>query len=325
MRSITGKNRRLQKQNRKKMKCKINLVITFLGLTQLIFPGCENREEPAEKEVFARIPATVTTIQRKTLTEYFELTAVSSFQGKSDIQSPTASYIEEIDITPGDYVHKDQLILLLKTKEAAALKNDSLNPLGFSGNIRIKSATEGIVTNIHHAKGDFVMEGEPLVTIAVPASFVFLTEVPFEFANKLLMNHSCEIFLSDGQKILGTIKSRLSSISGSSQTLKFIIKPRTDQNLPENLVAKIRVVSRMVPDAVVLPKSCILSDEVMKEFWVMKLVNDSTAIKTPVKTGITEGDLVEITDPLFSTADRIMLTGNYGLGDTVKVVVTKNE
>jgi multidrug efflux pump subunit AcrA (membrane-fusion protein) len=305
------------------MKCKINFVITVLSLTQLVLPGCGNQEVAIEKEVDARIPATVTTIQTKTLTEYIDLTAVSSFQSKSVIQSPTASYIEETDIMQGDYVHKDQLLILLKTKEAAALQLDSLNPLGFSGIIRIRAATEGIITTLHHAKGDFVMEGEPLVTVAVPASFVFLTEVPFEFSNKLLLNNSCEIILSDGQRINGTVKSRLSTMSGSSQTLKFIIEPRTNHNLPENLVAKIRVVSRVVTNATILPKSCVLSDEVMKEFWVMKLVNDSTAIKTPVRIGISEGEFVEITDPAFSQDERIMLTGNYGLGDTVKVAVTK--
>ena len=304
------------------MKCPKKLCFEVLSLSLLLFSGCGNHEEAAEKEMNAKVPARVTTIQMKTMTEYFELTAVSSFQSKSVIQSPTASYIEETEVTPGDYVKKDQLLLLIKTKEAVAFQNDSLNPLGFSGIIRIKAAIEGIITTLHHPKGDFVMEGEPLVTIAVPESFVFLTEVPFEYSNKLQRNHTCEILLSDGQKITGTIKSRLSAMSGNSQTLKFIIEPRTNQNLPENLVAKIRIISRVVPNATILPKSSVLTDEVMKKFWVMKLINDSTAIKIPVKIGISEGEVVEITDPVFSPADRIMLTGNYGLGDTVKVIVT---
>ncbi len=304
------------------MKCPKKLCFAVFSLSLLLFSGCGNHEEATEKDMDAKVQATVTTIQTKTLTEYFELTAVSSFQSKSVIQSPTASYVEETEVTPGDYVKKDQLLLLIKTKEAVAFQHDSLNPLGFSGIIKIKAAIEGIITTLHHPKGDFVMEGEPLVTIAVPASFVFLTEVPFEFSNKLQRNHTCEILLSDGQKITGTIKSRLSAMSGNSQTLKFIIEPRTNQNLPENLVAKIRIVSRVVPNATILPKSSVLTDEVMKQFWVMKLINDSTAIKIPVKIGISEGEVVEITDPVFSPADRIMLTGNYGLGDTVKVIVT---
>jgi multidrug efflux pump subunit AcrA (membrane-fusion protein) len=307
------------------MNCRKDIYITALCLIQLILSGCGNREEGDEKEVDAKIPVTVTTIQRKTLTEYFELTAVSSFQSKSVIQSPTASYIEETEVTPGDYVKKDQLLLLLKTKEAVAFQHDSLNPLGFSGIIRIQAAIEGIITTLNHPKGDFVMEGEPLVTIAVPASFVFLTEVPFEYSNRLQRNRTCEILLSDGQKLTGTIKSRLPAMSGNSQTLKFIIEPHSNQNLPENLVAKIRIISNLVPDAAILPKSSILTDEVMKQFWVMKLINDSTAVKIPVKTGISENDLVEITDPVFSPSDRIMVTGNYGLGDTVKLVVTNNK
>ena len=305
------------------MKCKKKLRFAVFSLSFFLFSGCGNHEESTEKEVDIKVPATITTIQKKTLTEYFEMTAVSSFQSKSVIQSPTASYVEGTYVTPGDYVKKDQLLLLIKTKEAMAFQHDSINPLGFSGIIRIKAAIEGIITTLHHPKGDFVMEGEPLVTIAVPASFVFLTEVPFEYSNKLERNRTCEILLSDGQIITGTIKSRLSAMSGNSQTLKFIIEPRTNQHLPENLVAKIRIISRVVPDAAILPKPSVLTDEVMKQFWVMKLINDSTAIKIPVKIGISEGDVVEITDPVFSPADRIMLTGDYGLGDTAKIVVIK--
>jgi uncharacterized NAD(P)/FAD-binding protein YdhS len=51
----------------------------------------------------------------------------------------------------------------------------------------------------------------------------------------------------------------------------------------------------------------------------MKMINDSTAVKVPVKTGLETGEKVEIISPDFSPQDRILVSGNYGLADTAKV------
>ena len=53
----------------------------------------------------------------------------------------------------------------------------------------------------------------------------------------------------------------------------------------------------------------------------MKLINDSIAIKVPIEKGLEEIDKIEILSPHFNTADRIVLTGNYGLSDTAKVTI----
>ena len=53
----------------------------------------------------------------------------------------------------------------------------------------------------------------------------------------------------------------------------------------------------------------------------MKLINDSTAVKVPVKLGAQNDSLIEIKTPLFSQEDAILETGNYGLSDTALVKV----
>jgi hypothetical protein len=93
--------------------------------------------------------------------------------------------------------------------------------------------------------------------------------------------------------------------------------------MPENLIAKIRIVKRVIPKATLLNKSCILTDEVMQNFWVMKMVNDSIAVKVPVITGLSSGNDIEIKSPAFSPSDLFLSSGNYGLGDTVTVIVSK--
>ena len=55
----------------------------------------------------------------------------------------------------------------------------------------------------------------------------------------------------------------------------------------------------------------------------MKLINDSTAVKIPVKKGIETKEKIEIIDPIFNTSDQIVRTGNYGLEDTARVYIIK--
>ena len=296
-------------------------IVGFLAM--LLLYGCGSSEEEKEKAMDIKVPVTLTGIHVGSMTEYIDLTGTSAFLNKSVIQSPTSAYVEEIMINPGDLVKKGQTLLSLVTKEAAALRHDSVNPLQFSGTIIIKAAIDGIITNVNHPKGDFILEGEPLITIAVPESCVFLLDVPYEMNSDLRINGKCLIRLSDGKEVPAIITSRLPVIAGNSQTQKYIIKPANSINLPENLMAKIRIIRKIIPDAVTLPKATILTDEIMKNFWVMKLINDSVTVKVPVTTGLIEGDNVEIIKPVFAATDQFLLTGNYGLGDTAKVIIVK--
>jgi hypothetical protein len=223
----------------------------------------------------------------------------------------------------GDKVNKGQVLFKLRTKESTALKNDSLNPYSFSGLITLKANLDGIILSLDHSRGDYMQEGDQLATIAVPSSFVFILDVPYESVSLIRLSSSCEIALPDGQVLTGKIYSRLPSMTPGSQTQRYIIHPVETQNMPENLIAKIRIVKRVIPKATLLNKSCILTDEVMQNFWVMKMVNDSIAVKVPVITGLSSGNDIEIKSPAFSPSDLFLSSGNYGLGDTVTVIVSK--
>ena len=70
-----------------------------------------------------------------------------------------------------------------------------------------------------------------------------------------------------------------------------------------------------------LPKSAVLCDETETDFWIMKMINSNTAIKIPIQKGIQTEDMVEILSPILTSKDKILLSGNYGSGDTIRVKV----
>jgi len=55
------------------------------------------------------------------------------------------------------------------------------------------------------------------------------------------------------------------------------------------------------------------------------MIDSVTAVKIPVTRGIETGGKVEILQPLFSTGDQVLISGNYGLADTAKVKIVKPE
>ncbi len=108
-----------------------------------------------------------------------------------------------------------------------------------------------------------------------------------------------------------------------SQTMRYVIKPQSIDRLPGNLIASIHLVKSTNEKAMVLPKQAVLGDETQTTFWVMKLINDSTAVKIVVNKGFENNEEVEITNPEFLPSDRIVRTGNYGLPDTARITIVK--
>lgn len=64
-----------------------------------------------------------------------------------------------------------------------------------------------------------------------------------------------------------------------------------------------------------------MADESQTSFWVMKMIDATTAVKVDVVKGMETSDRIEVESPRFSKTDKIVLTGNYGLPDTARVKV----
>jgi hypothetical protein len=252
---------------------------------------------------------------------YIELSATSAFLFKPAVKTPATGYIDNIMINQGDAVQKNQSLFTIRTKEAAAILTDTLNKMKFGGLINVKAATAGLISSIDHSLGDYVADGEQLCQVAIPESFAFILDVPFELSGFVKLNTVCDVVLPDNRVLKGIIKSRFPSMSVNSQTERFIVRLAVPENLPENLTGKIRIVKESVKSAMSLPKTCILTDETMQQYWVMKLINDSMAVKVPVTTGINEKEYIQITQPEFKPTDLFLTSGNYGLGDTAYIKV----
>lgn len=306
----------------------MNRIINFLIVNSIIclfvIAGCKQAAVDTGNASHSAIPVTVSPVHTGRMTTYLELNAQSSFLFRALVKAPVTGYIERMTVSQGEQVKMNQLLFTIKTKEASAIKTDSMNNLNFSGIIDVRSLSPGLIISIEHTKGDYVAEGDQLCQVADPDNLVFMLDVPFEVSVNIKLNTRCEIVLPDGRLMNGIIRSRLVSMATGSQTERFIVRPGRTEYLPENLMVKIRIIKESVQEAISLPKTCILTDETMQSFWVMKLINDSTAVRVPVITGISNDGFVQVKQPHFEPSDLFLASGNYGLGDTAYVKVLKN-
>lgn len=296
------------------------------GLTIFLF-SCHGSEKAADDEdakVASQTPVTVTNVSDSTLTDYIDLNATSTILQKNFVKSNANGYIEQVNAQLGQNVSKGQLLFTVKTKEAQAIGN-SINVLDtsfkFSGVNRIKASAPGYISQLSHQKGDYVQDGEALATINDRGSFVFLMQLPYEMRQYVKQGQTVDLTLPGGIKLPATVSSFMQTVDTVAQTQGVALKVNTAQQIPENLIAKARIVKSAKTSAQSLPKSAILTNETQTEFWVMKLINPTTAVKIPVKEGIQAGDRVEILSPSFTKDDKIVVTGNYGLPDTAKVKI----
>ncbi|WP_461450027.1 efflux RND transporter periplasmic adaptor subunit [Mucilaginibacter sp.] len=280
--------------------------------------------EDDDKAVNAQVPVTVTSVSDSSMVDYTTLNATSSFLQKNFVKSNTNGYVQKVNTQIGQFVNEGKTLFTIKTKEAASIGN-SINildtSLKFSGINRIKAARHGYITQLNHQVGDYVQDGEQLAVISDRGSFAFIMQLPFEMRNSVKINQGVQLLLPDGEKIDGEVTSFMPAVDTASQTQGVVIKVNTNTQIPENLVAKARIIHTAKLNTISLPKSAVLTNETQTEFWVMKLINSTTAIKVPITKGIEVGERVEILSPKFTPEDKIVVTGNYGLSDTAKVKI----
>ncbi len=308
---------------------RIRFSIIFL-CSLLVFFSCKPKEagETAgeTKEATVITPVKVTTVSGGALSEYIELNAVSSFLQKSYVKANANGYLQTVNTYIGKPVESGQLLFTLKTKESQSIGNAITildSSFKFSGLINITASGHGYITQLNHQSGDYVQDGEQLAVISDMNSFVFLLDLPYELRPYVLQKKTVELILPDGQHLQGNISSAMPVVDATSQTQSIIIRVNQYKGIPENLIAKVRVLKNEKSSTRSVDKAAVLTDETQSEFWVMKMIDSSTAVKVPIKKGIETGDRIEILSPVFSDSDRILIYGNYGLADTAKVKIVQ--
>lgn len=283
----------------------------------IILGGCgrqgsrpENAQEKAPRTAVTIVSPVLGKIDCETV-----LPAVTAYQNKASVSSSVPAFVDRVLVVAGSRVTAGQDIFIMQSKESRALGDEARIP--------VKAAMNGIVLEVSRQTGDYVAEGALLCTVAETSSLVFEINVPAERMTEIGGKSNCIIELPDGTRLKAKALSSLIQMNTESQSVKLIAKAHDIPFLPEGLNVNAIFMDNRKEEALVLPRAAVQSDEALTEYWVMKLRDDSTAVKVPVRVGNSSETSVEVTSENLSVEDRIVLTGGYGLADGALVEIVE--
>lgn len=303
-----------------------NAKITLaLSLSLLLFFISCSKDSKTNANMPIGTPVKVSNPFITSLTEYMNFNASTVFMRKEIVRSTFQGFIQKVYKNIGDYVNAGDVVFQIITKEAFATDSlrIKLSDETFSGVVNIKAKSSGILTELNYNVGDFVSDGEQLSVISDPNSLAVMLNVPYQHISKIKLKSNCVLILPNGNHINGTISKSLPSVDPVTQTQTFLVDFGDGKNIPANLNLEVKIPVSVIKNAVVLPKSAIQTDETLTSFWIMKLLNDTIAVRIDITKGIENDSLVQILSPRLSSADRIIIDGAYGLPDTARVILTK--
>lgn len=304
--------------------------LLFFILTGILtgFNGCNSGNNGAQTAHQAN-PATavkVTTVTRRTITKKETFPATVVYLNKSNLIASMPGYLTHLYVKTGDYITAGSPVFRIETKEHAVIKGDSsLQKSGISdlGLFTISAPASGYITQVMQQEGDYVLEGTAICSFTRDDQMYVQAYVPADMQSLVAPGTNCRIIRQNSNEIIAHVVRTLNELDPVSQSLRVLIKPNRNINLSENLNIEAEFTVKKADTAQVVPISAVLSNEKLSSFWVMKLLDDSTAMKVPVKTGIKKPDSIQLVSPNFSAGDRLLTDGNYGLPDTAKVRIVK--
>ncbi|MCY7363468.1 MAG: HlyD family efflux transporter periplasmic adaptor subunit, partial [Ignavibacteria bacterium] len=292
----------------------INTVIIIFIVT---ITSCKKSNEEPVASIVVKSNVTLTKPEFNSISEYMHFNAVTEFLRRDNIRATSTGYMSSVFFNPGNSIQRGTVFCEIATKEQKALKTLSETDSTlqkFQKPLPVESNALGIISTINVLTGDYVNEGDVLATVIEPGSLVLNLNVPYEFNKYIKSGTSCEIILPDERVINANISNSLLTVDPKTMSQVFLIK-MGGYSLPENLNVTVRISVNKKTNVLSLPLEAVQTDEEQKEFWVMKLVDDSLAVKFPVITGTQNDSLIEIISDDISSDDRIILQGAYELPD----------
>lgn len=189
----------------------------------------------------------------------------------------------------------------------------------------IRSPISGVVTDRPLYPGEMASAGTPLLTVMDTSSVVARAHIPQEQAGLLQLGDKATISVAgrvpgEDETIEGKVTVVSPALDPNSTTVEVWIQAKNPKGqLRPGTSVQVSMLARSVPNSVVIPAAAVLTAPDGSNY-VMLAGTDSKAHQKTVKTGIRQGDQIQILDGL-AEGDRVVASGAYGLPDNTKIRV----
>ena len=293
-------------------------------LTLFSAASCKNHNTASTEKIMP-IHVKAVAVTKKDIREYLTFNGVTLYQKKEDIRSGITGYISALRFNVGDHIRAGQTFAYIRTKEQDALREaikiDS-SLAKFSSPLRINSSGTGILAVLNVQVNDYIAEGDVLATVVQPKSLVVSVNVPYEYEDYIDIGTLCQIVQPNEAVIEARISGKLPIIDITAQSQTFLIA-LPGEELPENLNVQVHTVYREADSALSIPHEALQTNELMTEYWVMKVGADSLAMKQKVVPLLRNDTLIQISSDHVTENDLVVTEGSYEMQDSTLVSIDR--
>ena len=193
----------------------------------------------------------------------------------------------------------------------------------------IRAPFSGIIDEVIKNQGNVVSPGpgSAIFRIVNLSNMYIEADVPETYITNITRGKDVEIqFPVLGKTIETKVRQTGNFINPSNRTFKVEIGvPNQDRSIKPNLTAKLKINDYTSPKAILIPQSIISENAEGKQYvYVVKNIknNIGTAMQTVVKTGKTQGDIIEILEGI-SVGDQLIEAGARTVKDGQEVKVSQ--
>jgi hypothetical protein len=299
------------------------ITFSFLAVAGLfLLNSCKNRTIP-ESEIITIVSVKAESVFQGNIEKRISFNGKTIYLKKNIVVSPIAGYIVRSEAKYGEEVKREDVLFEIQTKESKVLGADGAIS-GKMGTVYVAAPSEGFINELSvNETGGYVVEGGELCTIVNNNDLIVQLNVPYEYNSLLSTGKKCRIILPDNSAMDGFINRILPHIDEVNQTQSVLIRPENHKRIPENLNLTIIFIQEEHKQTTLVSRTSLMANETQTEFWVMKIINDSLAVRIPVLKGIENDSITEIKSPVLGINDLIISEGAYGLPDSTIVKIVK--
>jgi RND family efflux transporter MFP subunit len=185
----------------------------------------------------------------------------------------------------------------------------------------IRSPIDGVVTDRPLYPGEMAAAGTPLITVMNTSQVIAKAHIPQPDAAVLKLGDKTRLTVpGETEPIEGKVTVISPALDPNSTTVEVWVQAENrNLHLKPGTSVQLSMIAKTVDNSVAVPAESVLTAE-SGTTTVMIVGPDHRAHQTTVKTGIRDGDRIQITEGV-QAGEKVILSGAYGLPDKTKVSV----
>lgn len=211
----------------------------------------------------------------------------------------------------------------LKAKTAYESQQNAYNQLKEQlGKTTLYAPFSGRIDDIVAEVGQLVTPGaSPLLRLVNLDKVYIETDVPEKYFTRIHRGTTAEVEISVfDHHFKSSVVHKGTNISTGNRTFKVSVAADKTQKLAPNLITNLKLIEYENPKALVIPLE-IVSENFAGEHYVYVVNDDNKAEKRKIKTGLVEGDMVEVLEGL-NPQDRVIFEGARLVKENENVQIT---